>query len=62
MTEEQKSKFCDDYCKYRERADKVIKFRKEDTDGEVLAAIREGAEKMLAELCEHCPITVKRKE
>lgn len=56
MTEEQKARFCDEYCKYRDRADKVIKASEKNTDNEILTCIGEGAEKILSEICDICPI------
>lgn len=36
MTDEQKAVFCDEYCKYRERADKVAKCVKDKPDSKIL--------------------------
>ena len=60
MTEEQKAIFCDEFCKYRDRADKVIKASEKNTDNEILTCIREGAEKILSEICEICPMSKEK--
>ena len=56
MTEEQKAYFCDEYCKFRERADLVIKAQKEDSDSNILSWLREGAENKLEEISGKCPL------
>lgn len=54
MTEYQKEMVCDIYCKYRERADQVVKASLAHPNNKPLMRMREGAENMLKKKCREC--------
>lgn len=54
MTEEQKGVVCDIYCKYRDRADQIVKASLAHPDNKALVWMREGAEQILEKKCSVC--------
>lgn len=55
MTDEQKSRFCDEYCKYADEADKYIKAAKNCTSpGVARQELTEYATRRLQKHCDKC--------
>ena len=54
MTEQQKSRFCDEYCKHKEFADNYVIAAKNCSNGKALQNLIEYSQKRLSLQCEKC--------
>ena len=59
MTEHQKEVVCDIYCKYKDRANQVIKASESHPGNKPLEWMREDAENMLKKKCSECILNEK---
>lgn len=63
MTDEQKSIFCDEYCRYMDEADKYIKAAKNCTsEGKARQELIDYAQNKLTKHCEKCMLNEEEDE
>lgn len=56
MTEEQKAKFCDEYCKYLDASNKYIEAAKNCANGRALQELMDYSQGKLKRQCDKCII------
>ena len=54
MTDEQKARFCDEYCKHMDDSNKYINAAKHCATGKALQELIDYSQKRLSENCEKC--------
>ena len=54
MTEDQKSKFCDEYCKFADEANRYITAARNCANGKALQELIDYANRKLSDHCEKC--------